>query len=162
MSLGLIIFLIFLGLLLFIIEFVLIPGVTIAGIGGAVCLITGIVFSFVSFGTATGLTVLGVTLAIMIVTTYFMLKAETWKKFMLKTAIDSKVDTVGGADGQVKVKPGDRGVTVTRLVPGGKVLVNGEYFEAKSVDILIDPRQEIEVIRIDDNKLIVKPINKLT
>jgi len=51
-------------------------------------------------------------------------------------------------------------VTVTRLVPGGKVLVNGEYFEAKSVDILIDPRQEIEVIRIEDNKVIVKPINK--
>ena len=160
MSLGLIIFLIFLGVLLFIIEFVLIPGVTIAGIGGAVCLITGIVFAFISFGTATGLTVLGVTLVVMIVTTYFMLKAETWKKFMLKTSIDSKVDNVGSGEG--KVKPGDKGVTVTRLVPGGKVLVNGEYFEAKSVDILIDPRQEIEVIRIDDNKLIVKPINKLT
>ena len=158
MSLGLIIFLIFLGLLLFIIEFVFIPGVTIAGIGGAVCLITGIVFAFISFGTVTGLTVLGATLAVMVVTTYFMLKAETWKKFMLKTSLDSKVDTVGAGEG--KVKPGDRGVTVTRLVPGGKVLVNGEYFEAKSVDILIDPKQEIEVIRIDDNKLIVKPINK--
>ena len=160
MSLGLIIFLIFLGLLLFIIEFVFIPGVTIAGIGGAVCLITGIVFAFISFGTVTGLTVLGATLAVMVVTTYFMLKAETWKKFMLKTSLDSKVDTVGAGEG--KVKPGDRGVTVTRLVPGGKVLVNGEYFEAKSVDILIDPKQEIEVIRIDDNKLIVKPIHKLT
>ncbi|MCK7542031.1 MAG: NfeD family protein [Marinilabiliales bacterium] len=40
------------------------------------------------------------------------------------------------------------------------MLVNGEYFEAKSIDILLDPRQEIEVVRIDDNKLIVKPINK--
>lgn len=160
MSLGLIIFLIFLGLLLFIIEFVLIPGVTIAGIGGAVCLITGIVFAFISFGTSTGLIVLGVTLAIMVVATYFMLKAETWKKFMLKTTLDNKVDTVGSKEG--KVKPGDIGVTVTRLAPGGKVLVNGEYFEAKSVDILIDPHQEIEVIRIDDNKVIVKPINKQT
>jgi membrane-bound ClpP family serine protease len=162
MSLGLIIFLIFLGLLLFIVEFVLIPGVTIAGIGGAVCLITGIVFAFISFGTATGLTVLGITLVIMVVTTYFMLKAETWKMFMLKTTLDNKVDNVSGAEGMVKVKPGDKGVTVTRLAPGGKVLVNGEYFEAKSVDILIDPKQEIEVIRIDDNKLIVKPINKQT
>lgn len=160
MSLGLIIFLIFLGLLLFIIEFVLIPGVTIAGIGGAVCLITGIVFAFITFGTTTGLIVLGVTLAVMIVATYFMLKAETWKKFMLKTTLNNKVDTVGSDEG--KVKPGDKGVTVTRLAPGGKVLVNGEYFEAKSVDILIDPKQEIEVIRIDDNKVIVKPINKQT
>ena len=158
MSLGLIIFLIFVGLLLFIIEFMLIPGITIAGVGGAICLVSGIVFAFVSFGTTTGLLVLGATAMVMVVLTVLMLKAGTWNKFMLKTTIDSKVDTVGAEEG--KVKAGDRGVTVTRLAPGGKVLVNGEYFEAKSVDILIDPRQEIEVIRIDDNKLIVKPINK--
>jgi len=158
MSLGLIIFLIILGLLLFIVEFMLIPGVTIAGIGGAVCLITAIVFSFVSFGTGPGLLILGITVIIMVILTVLMLKAGTWKKFALKTSIDSKVDNVGASEG--RVKPGDRGVTVTRLVPGGKVLVNGEYFEAKSIDILIDPRQEIEVVKIDDNKLIVKPINK--
>ncbi|MDX9729091.1 MAG: NfeD family protein [Bacteroidales bacterium] len=158
MSLGLIIFLIFVGMLLFIIEFMLIPGITIAGIGGAICILSGIVFAFISFGTATGLLVLGATALVMVVLTVFMLKADTWNKFMLKTTIDGKVDTVGAEEG--KVKAGDRGVTVTRLAPGGKVLVNGEYFEAKSVDILIDPRQEIEVIRIDDNKLIVKPINK--
>ncbi len=158
MSLGLIIFLIFVGLLLFIIEFMLIPGITIAGVGGAICLVSGIVFAFVSFGTTTGLLVLGATALVMVVLTVLMLKSGTWNKFMLKTTIDSKVDTVGAEEG--KVKAGDRGVTVTRLAPGGKVLVNGEYFEAKSVDILIDPRQEIEVIRIDDNKLIVKPINK--
>jgi membrane-bound ClpP family serine protease len=158
MSLGLIIFLIILGLLLFIVEFMLIPGVTIAGIGGAICLITAIVFSFASFGTTAGLLVLGITVLVMIVLTVLMLKAGTWNKFMLKTAIDSKVDTVGAEEG--KVKAGDRGVTVTRLAPGGKVLVNGEYFEAKAIDILVDPRQEIEVLRIEDNKLIVKPINK--
>ncbi|NLE34824.1 MAG: hypothetical protein GX622_06960 [Bacteroidales bacterium] len=158
MSIGLIIFLIIIGLLLFIIEFMLIPGITIAGIGGAVCLVTAIVFAFASHGTAAGFLVLGITALVMMVLTVLMLKAGTWNKLMLKTAIDAKVDTVGAAEG--KVKPGDRGVTVTRLAPGGKVLVNGEYFEAKSIDILIDPRQEIEVIRIDDNKLIVKPINK--
>ncbi|MHC1733350.1 MAG: NfeD family protein [Bacteroidales bacterium] len=158
MSLGLIIFLIFVGMLLFIIEFMLIPGITIAGVGGAVCLLSGIVFAFISFGTTTGLLVLGATALVMVVLTVLMLKAGTWNKFMLKTTIDGKVDTVGAEEG--KVKAGDKGVTVTRLAPGGKVLVNGEYFEAKSVDILIDPRQEIEVIRIDDNKLIVKPINK--
>jgi len=157
MSLGLIIFLIILGLILFIIEFMLIPGITIAGIGGGVCMIAGIILAFANFGTATGLIVLGGTALLLIITTVLMLKSGTWKHFALKTTIDSKVDNVGKEEG--KVKPGDRGVTVTRLVPGGKVLVNGEYFEAKSVDILIDPKREIEVIRIDDNKLIVKPIN---
>jgi membrane-bound ClpP family serine protease len=86
-----------------------------------------------------------------------MLKSGTWDKFMLKTTIDGKVDNIG--TGENRVKPGDRGITVTRLVPGGKVLVNGEYYEAKSIDILIDPKKEIEVVRIDDNKLIVKLIN---
>jgi membrane-bound ClpP family serine protease len=158
MSLGLIIFLILLGLLLFIIEFMLIPGITIAGIGGALCMIAGIILSFTNFGTGTGLAVLGGTALLLVVATVLMLRSGTWKKFMLKTTIDGKVDNIGKEEG--KVKPGDRGVTVTRLVPGGKVLVNGEYFEAKSIDILIDPRQEIEVIRIEDNKVIVKPINK--
>lgn len=159
MSLGLIIFLILVGLLLFIIEFMLIPGITIAGVGGAICLVSGIVFAFVSFGTTTGLLVLGITALVMVVLTVLMLKADTWNKFMLKTTLDGKVDTVGASGDKVQVKAGDRGVTVTRLAPGGKVLVNGEYYEAKSIDILIDPKQEVEVIRIDDNKLIVKPIN---
>lgn len=158
MSLGLIIFLIILGLLLFIVEFMLIPGVTIAGIGGAACLVTAIVFSFATYGTQTGLLTLGLTVLVMVVLTVLMLKAGTWKKFALKATIDSKVDTVGAGEG--KVKAGDKGVTVTRLAPGGKVLVNGEYFEAKAIDILVDPKQEIEVVRIEDNKLIVKPINK--
>ena len=158
MSLGLIIFLIILGLLLFIVEFMLIPGVTIAGIGGAACLVTAIVFSFATYGTQTGLLILGLTVLVMVVLTVLMLKAGTWKKFALKASIDSKVDTVGAGEG--KVKAGDKGVTVTRLAPGGKVLVNGEYFEAKAIDILVDPKQEIEVVRIEDNKLIVKPINK--
>jgi len=158
MSLGLIIFLIILGLLLFIVEFMLIPGVTIAGIGGAACLVTAIVFSFATYGTQTGLLILGLTVLVMVVLTVLMLKAGTWKKFALKATIDSKVDTVGAGEG--KVKAGDKGVTVTRLAPGGKVLVNGEYFEAKAIDILVDPKQDIEVVRIEDNKLIVKPINK--
>lgn len=157
MSLGLIIFLILLGLLLFIIEFMLIPGITIAGIGGAICMVAGVILAFTKFNTATGFLVLGGTALLLIVTTVYMLKAGTWKKFMLKTTIDGKVDNIRKEEGNVK--PGDRGITVTRLVPGGKVLVNGEYYEAKSIDILIDPRKEIEVVKIDDNKLIVKLIN---
>lgn len=158
MSIGLIIFLIILGLLLFVVEFMLIPGITVAGIGGAACIIGGIVMAFTSHGTTTGLLVLGSTALVLVVTTILMLRAGTWKKMMLNTTIDSKIDAIGSDAPKVRV--GDRGVTVTRLAPGGKVLVNGDYFEAKSVDILIDPKKEVEVIRVEDNKVIVKPIIK--
>jgi membrane-bound ClpP family serine protease len=158
MSLGLVIFLILLGLLLFVIEVLLIPGITIAGVGGAVCMIAGIVIAFISLGTLTGMIVLLSTAILMVVTIVVMLKANTWKKLMLTKTIDGKVDLINKEEG--KVKPGDTGITVTRLAPGGKVMVNGEYYEAKSIDMLIDPRTDIEVVKIDDNKLIVKPINK--
>src|SRR5665648_252176 len=108
MSLGLIIFLILLGLLLFIIEFMLIPGITIAGIGGAICTVGGIILAFTKFGTSTGLIVMGGTALLLIVTTYYMLKSGTWNKFMLKTTIDGKVDNIG--TGENRVKPGDRGI----------------------------------------------------
>ncbi len=157
MSIGFVIFLILIGLLLFVVEFMLIPGITIAGIGGAACIISGIIISFVTFGNTTGFIVLGLTTILLVTTVIIMLKADTWKKLALNKSIDSKVDLIKKDEGAVKA--GDRGITVTRLVPGGKVMVNGNYYEARSIDVLIDPRTEIEVVRIDDNKLIVKPIN---
>jgi membrane-bound ClpP family serine protease len=156
MSLGVIIFFILLGILLFVVEFMLIPGITIAGIGGAIFVIGGIILSFVDHGTAAGFGVLiGTTIVLAIVVT-MMLRAGTWKKLMLSTAIDSKVDTVHKEEGRVNA--GDTGEAITRLNPMGKVMVNGEFYEAKALDILIDQRTRIEVVEVESNKLIVKPI----
>jgi membrane-bound ClpP family serine protease len=85
-----------------------------------------------------------------------MLKSGTWKRVMLTSEIDGKVDLIHKDEG--KIKAGDLGVTVTRLNPVGKVIVNGEYYEAKSQDKLIDQNIEIEVIIVESNRLIVKPI----
>jgi len=158
MSLGLIIFFIAIGIFLFVVEFMLIPGISVAGIGGAVFILGGVIISFVEFGPTTGFLVLaGTSITIAVVVT-LMLRTGTWKKFMLTTSIDSKVDLVHKEDG--KVKAGDRGESVTRLNPMGKVQVNGEFYEAKAMDILIDPKTSIEVIAVESNRLVVKPINK--
>ncbi|MFO7575049.1 MAG: NfeD family protein [Bacteroidales bacterium] len=156
MSLGVIIFFILLGILLFIVEFMLIPGITIAGIGGAIFVIGGIIMSFVDHGTATGFGVLIGTTAVLAVVVTMMLRAGTWKKLMLSTAIDGNVDTVHREEGRVKT--GDTGEAITRLNPMGKVKVNGEFYEAKALDILIDQRTKVEVVEVEINKLIVKPI----
>jgi membrane-bound ClpP family serine protease len=158
MSLGLVIFFIALGILLMVVEFMLIPGVTIAGIGGILFIVGGIVVAFIEHGPTAGFLILGGTLVAMLIVVALMLRAGTWKKLMLTTAIDSKVDLMQRDEGTVN--PGDRGESITRLNPMGKVLVNGEYYEAKALDILVDPKTEIEVIAVEGNKLIVKPINK--
>ena len=40
----------------------------------------------------------------------------------------------------------------------GKVMVNGDFYEAKALDILIDQKTRVEVIEVESNRLIVKPI----
>jgi len=157
MSLGVIIFLILLGVVLFLVEFLVVPGVTIAGIGGALCIVTADVMAFYFHGPKVGLIVLIGTLVIIVITVALMLKSGTWKKLMLNKQIDGKVDLVHKEEGNVKT--GDRGFAVTRLNPMGRVSVNGEYYEAKSLDRLIDQQTEIEVIKVETNKLIVKPLN---
>ncbi len=154
MSLGLIIFLIVLGILLFLLEFLVVPGITVAGIGGAISIVAALVLAFYYHGPKTGVAVLIGTTVIIILTIVLMLKAGTWEKLMLKRSIDSKVDMVHKDEG--RVNEGDAGQTVTRLNPMGKVVVNGEYYEAKSMDRLIDQGKEIVVVKVEINKLIVK------
>ena len=55
MSIFAIILLILLGLLLLLIEFAVIPGVTIAGIGGFLLLAASVYIAFKELGTAAGL-----------------------------------------------------------------------------------------------------------
>lgn len=157
MSLGIIIFLIVLGLFLFLVEFMLLPGVTVAGIGGAISMIGAVVLAFHYFGTITGFLVLGVMLVLIVITAMVMLKWGTWKKIMLTSEIDGKVDLIRAEEG--RIKSGDRGRTITRLNPMGKVMVNDEFYEARSLDRYVDQNVEIEIIRVESNRLIVKQIN---
>ena len=108
---GAIILLIALGLILFLIEFLLIPGITVAGIGGAILTIGGIYLAFTNFGPQTGVIVLISTLVITVLIFTFSLRAKTWKKAMLTTNIDGKMNEIPGKD---KIKAGDKGVTITR------------------------------------------------
>ncbi|MEZ4999669.1 MAG: NfeD family protein [Bacteroidales bacterium] len=157
MSISLIIFLIILGILLFLVEFLVLPGVTIAGIGGAISLVAAVVLSFAYHGTTTGIIVLFATTALIILTAVLMLKSGTWKRVMLTREIDSKVDLVHKEEG--KIAEGDTGTSVTRLNPVGRVLVNGEFYEARSQDRLIDQNVNIVVVKVESNRLIVKPVN---
>jgi len=156
-SLGIIIFLVILGIILFLVEFLIVPGITIAGIGGAISIITGVVLAFYLEGATTGLIVLISTAVLIGLTVVFMLKAGTWKKLMLNKAIDGRVDFVKRDEGKIKV--GDKGRTITRLNPMGKVMVGNEYYEAKALDKLINQNSDVEIVKIESNKIIVKPLN---
>ncbi|MDY0202288.1 MAG: NfeD family protein [Tenuifilaceae bacterium] len=148
-----IIILIILGLLLFVVEFLLIPGVTVAGIGGLASLLGGVIWAYSSYGNTIGHITLISTIFLTLLTIALALRSKTWKKFMLNTNIEGSVE-----DPEVKIdiKLGDEGISVSRLSPMGKVRINDVVMEAKSAGEYIDSREEIIVIKIEGSKPIVK------
>lgn len=134
MALGTIILLICIGILLFLVEFLLVPGITVAGIAGFILIVGAIYFGYDTFGAPEGHYILAGTAFLTFVIIFFALRGRTWKKLMLDTRIEGKVSTYV----EDKVKVGDTGRTITRLNPMGKVLINGEFLEAKSTGPYIE------------------------
>ena len=152
-----IIILIVLGILLFVIEFLLVPGVTVAGIGGLILTVFGVYKAFNDFGPTVGVWVLIGTILLSVFVIIMSLRARTWSRLMLKTNVDGTVDRNLTEE---QVKKGDRGMTITRLAPMGKIQVNNLVREAKSTEGYINEHTEIEVVSVEGTRISVKPVNK--
>lgn len=147
---------ILLGLVLLLIEFAVIPGVTIAGIGGFLMLAASVYIAFSEYGNLAGFITLLVVLIAAPAMIYYFFKSRGGKKMILESKIDGTVDTVN----QEKIKTGDLGKAIGRLAPGGKVKINDEIVEAVSTGPFIDQHTKIRVVKVLSNKIIVEPVNK--
>lgn len=148
----LIIVLIVIGLILLVAEFLIIPGVTIAGIGGLVLIVFGVYSAYSQFGATTGHVTLLLTAVASIATIALSLRAKTWRRVALNNSIDSKA--IEEYD-QI-VKTGDEGITISRLAPMGKAKINDYIVEVTTLDELIDQQSTIEVVKVEGNKITVK------
>lgn len=150
-----IILLILFGVLFLVAEIVLLPGISIGGILALVCYGSSIYMAFRDYGPLTGVLV---TLAILVLSaaaTIMSLRAKTWQRFSLKQRIDSSSMRTPEED---NVRVGDRGVTLSRLSPMGKVEIGGHIYEAKSLDRYVDPRSEVEVVGFENFSVVVRVI----
>lgn len=152
MSWLVIITIIVIGLIFLLLEILVVPGTTVVGFVGAAMMAFGVYSTYANFGSAAGTYTLAGTLVFSIGSLVLALKSNTWKKAMLGTEVDGRVNTIEPE----RVKPGDEGITISRLNPMGKALINEEYYEVSSKDNLIDPNMKIVVIKVDGNKIIVK------
>jgi len=156
MSLFVIILLIVLGIVLLLIEFLVIPGVTVAGIGGLVLIGTSIYSTYKSYGSTTGNIVLIVTLLFVLLATFFALRSKTWRKVMLNTTVDGKASE----SFDDKLKPGDHGKAVTRLAPMGNAMFGDIITEVKTMGEFVDAGTEVEVVKVHNREIVVKPITR--
>lgn len=138
--------LILLGILFMLAEIFLLPGISIAGIAGAIFLIGGIVYSYLFIGSIAGNITLAATAIAMGASFFLLLKSKSLRKISLETNIESKVDNSDLG----KISVGDTGIALSRLNPTGKVMVNDLTVEGKSFNgEFIDEDEKIEVVRID-------------
>ena len=155
MDIFIILLLIFVGVLLLILEFAVIPGTTIAGIGGGLLLIASIYLAFNSYGVLVGIiTALFIVIVVPILFVK-LFKGRAGKKMILNSEISSVVNEAETAGIQV----GDRGVTLGRLAPIGKVKINNKVLEGKSLQGFLDENAHVEIVEVLKNQIIVKSLN---
>ncbi len=142
--------LIFVGIILLMLEFFIITGTIVPGIIGIALMLGGVMLSYHHYGNEVGNYTLLATLLFVFVTTYKLLKSKTWKKVALNSSIDSKVNEISEI-----FTVGDEGVTLSRLAPMGKILVNNQVIEAKAESDFLDPKKEVVIIAIESNKVVV-------
>lgn len=155
MSILAIIIIILLGIFLLLVEFLIIPGFTVFGIGGFLFMFLGVGSAYYYHGPTAGTITLMGTVIVSLGVMYYLFKKKTWRKIGLKTNIDSKVEPFD----QQSIHAGDTGKTITRLAPIGKAQVNNIICEAKSTGEFINENTDIEVIKVLTTQIIVKPKN---
>jgi membrane-bound ClpP family serine protease len=143
---------VFVGLIFLILEIIVVPGTTFVGAVGLAMMAFGVVITYTDHGTMAGTIMLLATLVATFSMLAVALRSNTWKRVMLSTEMDGRVNTLEAG----KVSPGDEGMTITRLNPMGKAIINNEFYEVTSKDNLIDPNREIIVTKVEGNKIIVK------
>ncbi len=149
-----IISLIIAGLILFIIEVFLLPGVSIAGILSAGCLLYANYYTFDTMGTIPGCLSLAISAIGVIAITVWFMRSKTVDKLSLKKTIDYRPDPLKG----LNLKPGDEGVALTRLALIGNAEFNGQIIEVRSSGDFIDQKSKIRVERILDGVVLVEKI----
>ena len=156
MTILAIVLLIIIGIVLLLIEFAVIPGVTIAGVGGFVLLAASVYIAFSQLGNVAGFITLAVVLIVSPILFYYFFKSRAGKKMILQSEIKGKIENFNPDS----LKVGDTGITIGRLAPMGKIKVNGEVVEAQSTGAFIDHQTKIRIIKIKSNQIIVEPIKQ--
>ncbi len=147
--------LILIGLLLVIIELFFLPGVTIAGIS-ALLFFGGAVYYAFAIGSAAGIITTIISVIVCIGGVLAFMRSRVMNKITLEASINSVVPTSVPHN----IKVGDKGITISRLNPMGRVMINGYETEGRAREAFLDENTEIEVERIENTVVIVKQIKK--
>ncbi|MDR0757913.1 MAG: NfeD family protein [Tannerella sp.] len=142
------------AVILFLLEIFLFPGVTLAGIGGALFAIGGVVYGYYSLGMTGGHVTLGASLVVYGVFFYWILRSKSLQRIALNTNIDSRLTSTR----DLGLNPGDEGVTLSRLAPVGKARFGNTTVEARAMESFVDEHTPVVIVQVEGYQVIVKSI----
>lgn len=152
MGTGAIILLVLLGVFFLVVELVFLQGVTIGVLLSLASYGSAIYLAFRSNGVMGGVIVIVIILLLSLIATIFSLRAKTWRRL----ALNDKLEGVSMQSPEHELVIGDKGVSLSRLCPMGKVNFNGKVYEAKSLDAYIDQRSDVVVVGFENFTVLVK------
>ncbi len=133
-------------------EVLFVPGTTIVGVFGLIVSLVGIVYAFLSFDTGTAWLISGVAVLLNLTAIVYSFRSGVWNKFSLKETNEG-----GAFDGRIiGLQVGMPGKATSDIKPIGKAMIGEKIYEVKSESGFIPVGTEIIIIKILNNKIIVK------
>ena len=136
---------------LLLLEIFMLPGITVAGIGGLLFAAGGLIYAY-SVSTCVGHVTLGASLVAFAAAFAWLMRSKSFSRVALNTDIDSRLTS----SRELGIVPGDEGVTLSRLAPIGKALIKGQAVEAKALDELIDEGTPVIVMQVEGYNVVVQ------
>lgn len=152
MDILIIIILIIAAVIFFLVELFIVPGISIAGILAGGCAIFANYYAFAHVGTGAGFVTLLVTGVACIGALIWFMRSKTLDRISLRQNITSKIDR----SAEARVRPGDTGITTTRLALIGYAEIGNDIVEVKSTGELLDAHTPIRVVRVVDGTILVE------
>lgn len=165
----------FVGIILLIVEFFVIPGFGVAGISGILLIILGLMFSMlnnVNFdfsnvpleAIATSFIVVVFSILLGLIMVYYIAKAVfgTWKFSLALNATQPHEEGFVATTYDTKSFIGKTGVCVTILRPSGKVEIDDDWYDAVAANSYIEQGEKVKVIRSNNTQLVVEKLDDKT
>lgn len=140
------------GLILILAEVIFVPGTTFIGIFGLVISLVGVAFAFANFEPGTAWFITGVAFLLNFAAIVYGFTSGVWNKFALKNTL--KGGTFDGRTGGLYL--GMEGKAISDLKPVGKASFGENIYEVKSEGGFITVGSKVEIIKIDNNIILVK------
>jgi len=168
------IFVFIMGIILLLVEIFAIPGFGITGIAGVILIVSGLTLSMVdnivfnSGDTSAAVRAVLKAFSIVAISLFLsligsliladrLLKSPVFSKIALNSVQKSE-EGFTSADSLLKELIGKAGFAYTVLRPSGKILIDGEVYDAKSEYGFINKDEKIKIVRYETGQLYVEKI----